>query len=138
MVETYRRQTSLDPLSLVAKERLWRENIPHQICIRHFVLCFLDKTKRNWFATKHLWISERKQKKCSRFLIVQCGRDSKSKICYSNKYIVLFGGKVLVSDILVASSCAVCCVDFSIGAKFLQIIRKWESKGPSTFDFHIF
>ena len=44
----------LDPLSLVAKERLWRENIPRQICIRHFVLCFLDQTKRKWFAEKHL------------------------------------------------------------------------------------
>ena len=29
---------------------------------------------------------------------------------------------------LVASSYAVCCVDFSIGAKSLQIIRKWNSK----------
>ena len=74
-----------------------------------------------------LWISERKQKKFSRFLIVQCGRDYKSKICQSNKYIVLFGGgKVLVAYWLRAVVQFV-VLTFQSEQKFLQIISKWES-----------
>ena len=33
----------VDCLSLIAKEKLWRENIRNQIFIRHFILYFLDQ-----------------------------------------------------------------------------------------------
>ena len=54
--------------SLVTKERLWRENIRHYKCIRHFVLSVVSQNqrRRKWFATNNLYALETKtNKKCS-------------------------------------------------------------------------